>query len=637
MDSPTTDHTHASRRYDCPQCGAPVEFRSSISLSSVCEHCRSIVVRKDFQVETFGQMAELPADLSPLQIGTQGHWQGRAFTLIGRMRLHYGDGSWTEWCADFGQGTYGWVAEVMGFYMVSFAHSVKVPLVTEDIPAGQILNIDGEAWRVADVKEGQCIAAEGELPMVAPPGWSRTSIDLVGPDGQFGSVEITPEGREFFVGAYAEFADLHFTELRKVPGWEKDAEITRRQSQAMGCPNCGAPVNLRAEGQSMAAVCGSCATILDTSTPNLQEIGKVAQTTLKLNLLLPIGTRGLFKDEMWEVVGFMRRKDRWCSWDEYLLFNPWLGFRFLVTFQGHWSFVRILPGHHSQNQWQGQTFKLFAREEAVTTDVLGEFYWRVKNGERALLTDYVSPPFVLSKEEMPGLNEITWSGGEYVEAAEVQKAFVKAGGSLPRPSGTYLNQPNPHGQRWKEVRTTFIFTVIAYILIQVLFMGWGTPRHVAHTGIEYQNARAGETLVSEPFKLEGGSAPLHITATGLLLTDTYLGLKGSLVESKSQRSFPVAFPLANYTTAPDGSRQKVTLPGIPSGEYVLRLTPDASATLANATVTFTIERGGLFWSNFWLGLILICVWPLWIMLRSGSFEKRRWYESEFNPYGGSDD
>lgn len=594
-------------------------------------------MRRDFQLETFGHIAELPPDLSPLQIGTRGHWQGRSFTLIGRMRLHYGDGSWTEWCADFGQDTYGWVAEVMGFYMVSFAHSVKVPPVTEDIPAGQILNIGGESWRVADVKEGRCIAAEGELPMVAPPGWSRTSIDLVGPDGQFGSIEITPEGRDFFLGSYAEFADLNFTELRKVPGWEKDAEITRRQSQAMSCPSCGAPVNLRAEGQSMAAVCGSCATILDTSTPNLQEIGKVAQTTLRLNLLLPIGTRGLFKDEMWEVVGFMRRKDRWCSWDEYLLFNPWLGFRFLVTFQGHWSFVRILPSHHSQNQWQGQTFKLFAREEAVTTDVLGEFYWRVKNGERALLTDYVSPPFVLSKEEMPGLNEITWSGGEYVEAAEVQKAFVKAGGSLPRPSGTYLNQPNPHGQRWKEVRTTFIFTVIAYILIQVLFMGWGTPRHVAHTGIEYQNTRAGETLVSEPFKLEGSSAPLHITATGLLLSDTYLGLKGSLVESKSQRSFPVAFPLANYTTAPDGSRQKVTLPSIPSGEYLLRLAPDASATLANATVTFTIERGGLFWSNFWLGLILICVWPIWIMLRSGSFEKRRWYESEFNPYGGSDD
>jgi len=637
VESLTTDHTHASRRYDCPQCGAPVEFRSSISLSSVCGHCRSIVVRRDFQVETFGQMAELPPDLSPLQIGTKGYWQGRAFTLIGRMRLHYGDGSWTEWCADFGEGTQGWIAEVMGFYMVSFPHSVKLPLVDENVPAGQILNIDGESWRVVDVKEGRCIAAEGELPMVAPPGWSRTSIDLTGPNGQFGSIEISQEGRAFFSGEYAEFADLHFTELRKVPGWDKDADITRRQSEALSCPSCGAPVNLRAEGQSMAAVCGSCASILDTSTPRLREIGKVAQTTLKLNPVLQIGTRGLFKDELWEVVGFMRRKDRWCSWDEYLLFNPWLGFRFLVTFNGHWSLVRILPGHCTDNEWQGRDFKLFAREEAITTDVLGEFYWRVKNGERALLTDYVSPPFILSKEEMPGLNEITWSGGEYVDVAEVQKAFVTSGPPLVKPSGIYLNQPNPHRQNWVEVRTIFVFTLIAYIIIQTLFMGWGTERHVGHVGIEYQKGKGTEALITEPFRLEGASAPLHITATGLLLTDTYLGLKGSLVESGTQRSFPVAFPLANYTTAPDGSRQKVTLTGIPRGEYYLRLTPDASDFLPNATVTFTIERGGLFWSNFWIGLIIISLWPLWLMLRSGSFEKRRWYESDFNPYGGNDD
>ncbi len=637
VESSTTDHTHASRRYDCPQCGAPVEFHSSISLSSVCGHCRSIVVRRDFQVETFGQMAELPPDLSPLQIGTKGHWQGRAFTLIGRLRLHYGDGAWTEWCADFGQGTQGWLAEVMGFYMVSFPHSVKLPPVDADVPAGKVLNINGESWQVVDVKTGKCIAAEGELPMIAPPGWSRTSIDLTGPSGQFGSVEITAEGREFFSGEYAEFADLHFTELRKVPGWDKDAEITRRQSEAMNCPNCGAPVKLRAEGQSMAAVCGSCASILDTSTPRLQEIGKVSAATLKLNPVLEIGTRGLFQNELWEVVGFMRRKDRWCSWDEYLLFNPWLGFRFLVTFNGHWSIVRILPGHFTNNEWQGQQFKLFAHEEAVTTDVLGEFYWRVKNGERAVLTDFISPPLILSKEQTPGLNEVTWSGGEYVEMAEVQKAFVKAGRTLPAPSGTYLNQPNPHGQRWREVRATFIFTLIAYIIIQIVFMGWGVERHIGHIGLEYQGNQAGEALVTEPFRLDGASAPLHITATGMLLTDTYLGLKGSLVESGTQRSFPVVFPLANYTTAPDGSRQKVTLPAIPGGEYYLRLTPDAPATLQNATVTFTVERGGIFWSNFWLGMVIICLWPLWLMMRNSSFEKRRWYESEFSSSGGKND
>jgi len=633
VETSTTAPAPASRRYECPQCGAPVEFRSSISISSICAHCRTVVVRRDFQVENYGQVAELPPDLSPLQIGTRGHWQGRAFTLIGRMRLHYGDGSWTEWCADFGQGTTGWIAEVMGFFMVSFPHSVKLPPFVDDTSkAGQRIKIHQEDWLITDVKEGRCIAAEGELPMVPPPGWKRTSIDLNGPQGQFGSIEVSSGDVEFYQGEYAEFADLNFTELRKVPGWDKEAEITRRQSDALNCPRCAASVHLRAEGQSMSAVCGSCASILDASTPRLKEIGQVAQTTLRIQPLLEIGKRGVFKGDLWEIIGFMRRKDRWSSWDEYLLFNPWLGFRFLVTYKGHWSLVRILPGHVTDSEWQGRSFKLFAREEAITSDVLGEFYWRVKNGERALLTDFISPPYVLSKEEMDGLNEITWSGGEYLPYTEVQAAFAKAGRTFPSPDGPYLNEPNPHRQRLSEIRTPAVFTVIAYIVIQILFMGWGTVKEVSHVGATYQGATPGDAMVTETFKLEGSSAPVHITATGLLPRDKYLGLKGSLVAAESQQTYPVAFPLANYTTAPDGSRQRVTLASIPSGDYYLRVTPDASSDLTQANVTFTIERGGLFWSNFWIGLGLIALWPGWLILRSISFEKRRWMESDFNPY-----
>ena len=50
-----------------------------------------------------------------------------------------------------------------------------------------------------------------------------------------------------------------------------------------------------------------------------------------------------------------------------------------------------------------------------------------------------------------------------------------------------------------------------------------------------------------------------------------------------------------------------------------------------------MQRGGLFWSNFWLGLAAIGLWPLWVLMRSWSFEKERWMESEFNPYTVSSD
>src|SRR5580765_3752760 len=117
------------RSYDCPQCGAAVAFQSSVTVFAVCGHCRSMVVRRDVNVELLGLQAELPPDLSPLQIGTRGEFDGQSFTLIGRVRIRYREGSWNEWLASFGEERWGWVAEAQGFYMVSF----EVP-VPEDFP-----------------------------------------------------------------------------------------------------------------------------------------------------------------------------------------------------------------------------------------------------------------------------------------------------------------------------------------------------------------------------------------------------------------------------------------------------------------------------------------------------------------------
>lgn len=604
-------------------------FRSSIAIFAVCEHCRSTVVRRDFNVETFGTMAELPPDLSPLQVGTQGHWRGRAFTLIGRLRLHWGDGSWSEWCADFGGGTVGWIAEAMGFFMVSFAHTApEVAGMVEPPGGGTRITLGGEQWLVTDVKEARCIAAEGELPFPVAPNARRVGADLTGARGQFGTIEITEGGNSFFVGEYAQFEDLNFTNLRKVPGWEQDAEVTRHKSEAVGCPQCGAPVNLRAEGLSMSAVCGSCGTIADTSKPTLRNIGKVSATTLKMRPILPIGTRGMLRGQPWEVIGYMKRKDRWCSWEEFLLFNPWLGFRYLVTYRGHWSLVRILPGHHTKEVWEGERFALFAQEEARTTDVLGEFYWRVKVGERVLLSDHIRPPRILSREQNQELNEITWSGGEYIDPYEVSDAFKVR---LSRPVGTYLNQPNPHLQSWREVRQTFIFLALAYALIQILCLGLGSKTKVLNVGLSYQAEAVDKTLITPEFQVGGWWSPLNVTAyTNQLPLGTYLALKGALVNARTQQSVPLALPMTTYAGLDDLTHE-VALPAVPGGTYYFRFEADASPSVVQAGINLSVSRGGLFWSNFFLGLIPLALWPVWLLVRAGSFEKQRWMESE---YGG---
>ena len=40
-------------------------------------------------------------------------------------------------------------------------------------------------------------------------------------------------------------------------------------------------------------------------------------------------------------------------------------------------------------------------------------------------------------------------------------------------------------------------------------------------------------------------------------------------------------------------------------------------------VTVTVDRGGLFGGNIVLGLLLILVWPIIVLFRHLSFEKRR--------------
>ena len=76
----------------CPNCGAPVGFTWSGSVQTVCASCQSILVRRDPQdldFERVGQVSDPPPDTSPIQLGTRGHFDGRAFDVIGRIAYEY--------------------------------------------------------------------------------------------------------------------------------------------------------------------------------------------------------------------------------------------------------------------------------------------------------------------------------------------------------------------------------------------------------------------------------------------------------------------------------------------------------------------------------------------------------------------
>jgi hypothetical protein len=640
----------SNRVFDCPQCGAPVKFQSSIAVFAVCESCRSMVVRRGVNVETMGVMAELPPDLSPLQLGTRGEWQGQAFELVGRVRMSWEAGSWTEWHALFAGGKAGWVAEAQGFFAISFeADATGLPTAPDAYVAGRPLDYGGKRWKIVDMKTAECLGGEGELPFVAEPGRRRVGVDLMDGTGAFGSIELEESEARFFVGSYARFDELHFTNLRPVPGWSAEADPTRNRTIALNCPGCGAPVNLRAAGQTMSAVCGSCGAVIDTANPQWTLIQQADKRVKKLQLLLPIGTRGRFRGVDWEVIGYAERKDPYAKWVEYLLFNPWQGFTWLVTYRGHWSFVtRLLevPAVNGPARLRdGRTFALFAKADASVTAVLGEFYWKVARGERATLSDYIRPPFILSREQYPDLAEETWSLGEYVEPEEVATAFAIE--KLPTRAGLYLNQPNPHNESWATLKKPFLAILALYLGIQIFFALAGGATPVTQVQEIFHRAPAGaleddpsRVVVTPHFELKGRQQPVIITANAPV-NNQWIGFDLRLVNAKTEETYPASISVEYYHGYEDGSSwaegsqsDDTKIPAVPPGEYYLTIDADADPPIAELPYNVTVKRGGLFWSNFWLGLVALLIWPVRVWFRKIGFESARWAESDFTPTGG---
>jgi len=619
-----------------------VKFQSSIAIFVVCEHCRSMVVRKDMNMETLGVMAELPPDLSPLQLGTRGEWNGKTFELLGRIRVEWGQGSWNEWYASFSDGIPGWVAEAQGFYMVSFETKDKnLPETAAEVRRGEFLKLAGATWSISDVKTVRCRAGEGELPFVAPPGWERESIDLTGADGEFGSLEFSDGEAQLFKGAYAKFNDLHFSNLRPVPGWSADAPQITNQTNALNCPKCGSVIALRAMGQTMSAVCGSCGSLIDTANPVWKVIQERDQKVGNLHPLLAIGTRGSLERVEYEVIGFLQRADSESTWSEYLLFNPWHGFEWLVNYNGHWSFVHRCPeiGDHSGRrvQYAGRQFVLYAKDEAEVTAVLGEFYWKVRRGERAEMADYIDPPGVLSKETYPDLQEFTWSLGEYVDSSVIATAFGVKG--LPKAEGIYLNQPNPYAVHWKELRKVVLLFFVLFTFIQCTTSKWSARKAVYDVDLVFRRDDPTKVVSSPKFNIEGGSQIVEIAATANV-DNSWLGLDVELVNAKTNQAYQESIEIEYYHGSDEdgpwseGSRTaSVDIPSVPPGEYYLTVEPSADPALERMPYHVVVSAGGVFWSNYVFGLLALLAYPGYLLARRGGFENLRWGQSDYSPTG----
>lgn len=207
-------------KLSCPACGAEVLFKSRTSVFGVCSFCNSTLIRHDMNIESLGKMSELPQDMSPLQIGTTGAFEGSRFEVVGRQRVGWENGSWNEWFLHFDSGKDGWLADAQGFYMVSFQmqEAEKVPELSKLKVSNSVL-LKGAEYTVDEIREVACIGSQGELPVKSVKGRKSTSVDLSASGEKFCNIDYSSDGVRLFFGKYIDFEVLKFMNLREVDGW----------------------------------------------------------------------------------------------------------------------------------------------------------------------------------------------------------------------------------------------------------------------------------------------------------------------------------------------------------------------------------------------------------------------------------
>lgn len=647
----------------CPACGAPIQFKIGSSIVVVCEYCNSVVARGDRNLEDLGKVADLVETGSPLQVGLRGIYRGVPFELTGRAQLgHPAGGLWDEWYAAFQDGRWGWLAEAQGRFYLTFPGSIPQQALIEPFDSlelgGPVRSLPLQVpLIVAEKGTARMLGAKGEIPYKITPGELYDYADLSGPHGEFATLDYSEQPPLVFIGR-----ELHLSELGFPPDVvPPEREAHRVTAAQLNCPQCGGPLELRAPDKSERVTCPNCSSLLDVSQGKLAFLKALDP---RVKPFIPLGSIGEFFGTRLMLIGFMVRSVEFEGvryyWEEYLLYEPQTGFRWLVRSDDNWNFVETVPPASVMVSgeraviYNGKRFKLYQDAAARVEHVYGEFYWKVMTGEVVRAADYIAPPLMLSKEEsfvlqlpQPGAKdkkpkavragEINWSLGTFVRPQEVERAFGISG--LPRPSKVAPNQPYPY----KKIYKYWGLLLLAVIAMAIVVAATTRPQKVfeqTYTLDPIKSQDDSQVRFTEPFELKGRR---NIVVTAAASVDnSWVEIDGDLINQATDESEAFTLPIEYYYGVDDGeswsegSRSPdIYLSAQPAGTYILGFEARWEKFQQPMAVTIRVEQGVFNGGYIVLVLILLSLFPIVMLIYHWRFEARRWADSDYSPYQSS--
>ncbi len=608
-------------------------FTAGSAAVRVCDHCQTVVARKDASFESLGKVARILDTDSPLTLGASGRYQKVGFRLVGHVQKDHGAGPWDEWFVQLDDGRSAWLSESEGAWHWMFPVGAGAQFLSAMRP-GVRVQVAGKPFTVEEVGSARVISAAGELPAGVREEVGSYA-DATGAGGVFATLDFgaDTENPELFVGHAVTPQELAFSQDGFRP---KTRAVALAQAR---CEKCNAPLELRAPDRALRVACPYCGALHEVAKGKLAFLQALKKP--EVEPAIPLGAQGQLDGVGWTCVAFLGRScqvdGNTYPWTEYLLFNKGRGFAWLMESNGHWTFLTPLAAGDVGDtgggvSCRGQHFKLFQAVTAVTDYVVGECYWAVSVGETAHAREFIRPPLSVN-EERTG-NEVTFTLSRYLEPKELQQAFPKA--VLPRASGICPSQPNPGQEGLRRALPWAAAYMGAALALYLVASALAAHEQVVAKAVQF---RAGTVSgAQEAMQLFEGleihqRGNVEVVLRAPTLNNDWLGLQGDLFNEESGEVTSFYSEVSHYSgydsdgAWSEGSREDTEfLSALPKGRYTLRLTPFFQ-TLPQAPVDVVLVSDVPRFLWVFLVWLALAAWPALCAVRASLFEKQRWEES----------
>ena len=502
-----------ARQLQCPNCGGSHTLVNPGISMLVCEFCQATVYWSEDQALQLGTQSILPEGDTRLYMGATGTLLGKAYQVVGHVRLEVDRASWDEWYLQIDGKKAAWLSE--GGRQLALSRPLKLEEEApdpEDIQVGFRIKLSGHVFSVREMGQARCVGGEGQLPFTLLPGEQYPYMDIATLDGKHsGTLEYDEEGEPHaYLGQPLTHEQLTVND-------ERPAVAASHEGKDVDCPNCAAPLEKPSDREVRTLVCSYCGAQLDLSAAQANVMG-INSDKVRPNFLLEVGQAGTFAGQRYEVSGRLLYRDNWgFEGREYVLFNPDRGYLWLAEENGH--FILSRPTKQAPTtlvfnlepkypvKVGDQEFLFYEETSVRIAYVDGALPWLARVSDQFKAATLVAPPKQFGIESDGG--EISYFVGDYMTPAEVWKAFGLRGEPWEvkgvHAAQPYIESPSAKGLQWIGL----IFAGLNLLLLAWSSLGSGQlVLHAKLTPAEYTQEH-----LTERFAVEGdGVMHLKLTA-----------------------------------------------------------------------------------------------------------------------------